>query len=47
MTSDEKLIKAYEKTKKELEKKLRSARAGTAKSYYRKLIKEVEEQNGH
>lgn len=43
MTSDEKLIKAYEKTKKELERKLKSARAGTAKSYYRKLIKEVEE----
>lgn len=43
MTSDEKLIKAYEKTKKELERKLKSARAGTAKSYYRKLIKEIEE----
>lgn len=43
MTSDEKLLKAYEKTKKELEKKLKSAKAGTAKSYYRKLIKEIEE----
>lgn len=43
MTSDEKLIKAYEKTKKELDKKLKSAKAGTAKSYYRKLIKEIEE----
>lgn len=43
MTSDEKLIKAYEKTKKELERKLKSSRAGTAKSYYRKLIKEIEE----
>lgn len=43
MTSDENLIKAYEKTKKELEKKLKSAKAGTAKSYYRKLIKEIEE----
>ncbi|MDE6725668.1 MAG: phage minor capsid protein, partial [Ruminiclostridium sp.] len=29
-------------TKKELEKKLKSAKAGTAKSYYRKLIKEIE-----
>lgn len=43
MTSDEKLIKAYEKTKKELEKKLKSAKAGTMKTYYRKLLKEVEE----
>lgn len=43
MTSDENLIKAYEKTKKELENKLKSAKAGTAKSYYRKLIKEIEE----
>ncbi len=43
MTSDENLIKAYEKTKKELEKKLKSAKAGTAKSYYRKLLKEIEE----
>lgn len=42
MTSDEKLLKAYEKTKKELEKKLKSARAGTAKNYYRKLLKEIE-----
>lgn len=43
MTSDENLLKAYEKTKKELEKKLKSARAGTMKSYYRKLLKEIEE----
>ena len=42
MTSDEKLLKAYEKTKKELEKKLKSAKAGTAKNYYRKLLKEIE-----
>ena len=42
MTPDEKLLKAYEKTKKELEKKLKSARAGTAKNYYRKLLKEIE-----
>ncbi len=43
MTSDQELIKSYEKTKKELEKKLKSAKAGTLKSYYRKLIKEIEE----
>lgn len=42
MNSDEKLLKAYEKTKKELEKKLKSAKAGTAKNYYRKLLKEIE-----
>lgn len=43
MTSDEKLIKAYEKAKKELERKLRAAKGSDMKSYYRKLIKEIEE----
>lgn len=43
MTSDEKLIKAYEKAKKELERKLRAAKGSDMRSYYRKLIKEIEE----
>lgn len=42
MTDEEKLLKAYENTKKKLEKRLEAVSSGDMKSYYRQLIKEID-----